>query len=528
MEQYCGKVNPVNDPANIRAAVQEAIDQEREAYAAPVCPQDAPEGPRKFSEDELSHALRDGQDGDAWIYEELHRGRFCFDHSEGQWYVFRAHNWEPDIVREYVAALDHVIAVYVAEAQRWGWLKSKALQQRKKDDADACKAREDAFLKRVAELHNLGRKKAVIELGSAGANSLGITGTEWDADPWLLGCANGVIHLRDGSFREGSPEEYIRCAAPTEWRGIHEPCPVFEMAIREILKGCIALTNFLQRVFGYAVTGLSVEHILVIFWGSKGRNGKGTLLELLAFVLGLLAGPIKAEVLLDQGRARSSAGPDADIMTFRGKRLVWASETDDGRKFNVGKVKWLVGGDSLKGRVPFGRHEVQFAPTHTLFLLTNHCPRADASDAAFWERVFLIPFERSFVDRPTQPHEKQRDPRLLEKLKAEAPGILAWLVRGCLEWQREGLNPPAEVRAATSEYRAGEDTLGQFIVQCCLVAPQCRVQAGNIRAEYECWCEENGHRPVSGYKFSKYLVDRFQRDDSSRYRWYVGVGLKDK
>lgn len=273
------------------------------------------------------------------------------------------------------------------------------------------------------------------------------------------------------------------------------------------------------------LSGTAVEHILGILWG-KGRNGKGTLLEILAFVLGPLAGPILAEMLLEQTRKESASAPRSDIMGLRGRRLAWASETDEERRLNAGKVKWLCGGDTLVGRAPYGRREISFRPTHTLFLLTNHKPQVDPTDNALWSRIHLIAFTLAFVDKPKEAHERLRDPYLLEKLKGEASGILAWLVRGCLEWQRQGLNPPAEVRGATEEYRDHEDVLAAFIADCCTVSPNARVKAGKLRESFESWCKEMGMTPIDGKKFGQRIRERFDATPRTKHGfYYIGIGL---
>ena len=138
-------------------------------------------------------------------------------------------------------------------------------------------------------------------------------------------------------------------------------------------------------------------------------------------------------------------------MALRGRRIAWASETNEGRRLDSGRVKLLTGGGFLVGRAPFGKREIAFPQSHTLFLLTNSKPHAPSEDYALWKRLKLLPFAVSFVDDPREPNERKADKGLVDKLKGEAPGVLAWLVRGCLEWQRRELDPPEIVQAATVE-----------------------------------------------------------------------------
>ena len=283
------------------------------------------------------------------------------------------------------------------------------------------------------------------------------------------------------------------------------------------------MADYLQRLLGYCATGLTVEHIFPIFHGA-GRNGKGTLFEVMAYVLGPYAGPTEAELILKQKMTRQSGGPTSDIIYLRGKRLVWISETDEGRRLNAGRVKWLSGGDTLTGRGNYDRRQISFRPSHKLILLTNHRPHADASDYALFQRLHLVPFTLSFVEDPQKPKERKADKGLLEKLKAEGPGILAWLVRGCLAWQKEGLNPPEAVKAATKAFQEEEDLIGQFISEKCTLGPGLEVQAGTLFTAYQEWTEKNGLKAFSGVKFGREIRNRFD-SYKDRNTFYTGVDL---
>jgi putative DNA primase/helicase len=472
---------------------------------------------------EILRACDAHEDGDAWIAIQIFRGRLCFDHSAGRWFIYTGHHWEEANLNEQIAMLEEVIGVYGEEAKKQAWLRLKAAKDRDKDAENEAKANEDKLLRRIGELQHLPRKKRILELAAAGVDSLGMTGREWNADPWKLGCANGTIVLRTGEFRPGMPEEFIRTAAPTDWAGLNAQSPQYERFLLEIFNGCEALVAFLQRLLGCAIIGAVLEHFLVVLWG-PGRNGKSTILEVLGHTLGRLAGAVQAELLLAQKWTRSSAGPSSDILALRGRLLAWASESGKGQQIDAGKVKWLTGGDSLVGRAPYGRDEVTFAPSHTLFLLTNHRPRVDPTDFALWERIFLIPFELSFVSEPVKPNERKSNPYLLEKLKSEASGILSWLVRGALEYQRVGLCPPESVKAATKEYQKAEDLLAHFIDDCCTIQPGAEVKAGELYEAYRAWCDVMGHRAMSGTTFGGRIKEQCPAEKRGHV-FYQGIGL---
>jgi putative DNA primase/helicase len=157
--------------------------------------------------------------------------------------------------------------------------------------------------------------------------------------------------------------------------------------------------------------------------------------------------------------------------------------------------------------------------------MTNHKPQANPDDFALWGRIHLVPFEFSFVDNPTEPHHRQRDKHLVGKLKKEASGILAWLVRGFFEWKEKGLNPPAKVLEATEQYQQEEDTIGQFINERCILAPGMQIQASIFYQEYKKWCEDNGYKPIWGNTFANRASKRFKKDEQKRANFYLGVGL---
>jgi len=257
----------------------------------------------------------------------------------------------------------------------------------------------------------------------------------------------------------------------------------------------------------------------------RGRNGKTTLMEIIAFVLGPYAVAIENHMLLKQQYTRSSGGARSDLMALRSKRLAYASETSDGQSFNSGEVKWLTGGGTITAREPYGKRPVSFPPTHTLFLDTNVLPHVNNYDFAFAQRVHVIDFTESFVNEPSNVHEHQADPYLLETLKKEASGILAWLVRGCWAWQAEGLNPSDSVKANNVDYQKSEDSLSHFISECCILGPDKIVKAGLLFEAYTEWCRRTGHEPMNQTNFGKKIKDSFDFKSKDTGIHYVGIGL---
>jgi len=157
-------------------------------------------------------------------------------------------------------------------------------------------------------------------------------------------------------------------------------------------------------------------------------------------------------------------------------------------------------------------------------MLTNFKPRVNVSDFALWNRIHLIPFKFSFVDDPKEPHHRKIDPNLMEDLKKEAPGILAWLVQGFREWKEKGLRPPAAVLQAVEQYKEEEDVVGLFIGDCCVIAAGAKAKGQELYDAYKSWCEREGRKPMWQVKFGEQMKSRFAWKKEGVIVYY-GIGL---
>jgi len=514
--------------AEILQEVNANVEAERLQFAPEPEPGKEPE-PEPIPSADIMRALHKNEDGDADLFIKKHGGRLVYDHAAGQWFTWAGHHWIPDTTEEALAGVAEVADLYVTEMKRQAWARAGATKAGETKAAKAAADNEKHLGQRVRDLRTIRRKQAVLHLARAGGDTLGITGDEWDLDPRSLPVLNGVLDLRTGDFRNGDPSDYFKTFAPIPWNGMKSPRPTWEAFLQSTFGGDAELVKFMGRLLGYAITGQTTEAITPILWGA-GRNGKTVLLQAVSDVLGPdLAGPIEAEMLLESRFTRQSGGPSSDLLHLRGRRLAWLSETNENRRINSGKVKLLSGGDLITGRAPFGKRQITFRPTHKIFLLTNHRPRADAQDMALWARVLLIPFEMVFVPRPNpaKSNERLADLNMAEKLRAEGPGILAWLVNGCLEWQRIGLNPPESVMVATKQYQEAEDTLKTFRAERCNEGPTLQVRAGAFYTAYKVWAEGNGEQPVTGKKFGLFMTEVYDSTKKGTGKVYLGVDICD-
>jgi putative DNA primase/helicase len=231
--------------------------------------------------------------------------------------------------------------------------------------------------------------------------------------------------------------------------------------------------------------------------------------------------------------SRSDRHP-TEVADLFGRRLAVASETHQGRKLNEAFVKDLTGGEPIKAR-RMRENFWQFVPTHKVVLLTNHKPVVVGTDEGIWRRLRLVPFEVTFwnpddyqIGDETPAPELRQDKHLDDKLAAEREGILAWMVQGCLAWQREGLPLPEKVRAATRAYRASEDALSQFLAERCLTVSGHSCRASHLYQAYKTWSEGLGEEAMSGKAFGNAMTERGHERYTNNGTFYRGVVLRQE
>jgi len=501
----------------------------REAEAAQYS-QSSPD-PTAVTPDFLAACAEDGERGAAEMFRRLYmtwdgstspdaykkKRLFCPDPDLG-WHWWDGNHWNPDRSLRVLESVDGVVEVLRKESDRQWALYRQAKKEGDDEGKTLAEHRARSFWKMAKLLNGTRTRKSILTLAAAGRDA-----PPWDRSPWLLPVANGAVDLKTGRLMPGHPSDYLRSGAPVAYRE-DAVCPLWESFLLQVMGGDGKMVAFLKRVLGYAITGLTIHHKFFVFWG-RSRNGKGTIIETVKKVMGPLAGPIQAEMLLDQGRSRSSNSASPDIVDLMGRRIIWASETDENRKFSSAAVKLMTGGDTLKGR-PLQGMMIEIQPNHTLFLLTNERPSAPASDQGFWSRCLLIKFNERFIENPRLPNEHPMDVDLPFKLEAELEGILRWLVEGCLEWQRDGLQPPPRVIADTDEYRGDVDILGRFLSEDCIRFPGAKTQCAELYEHYEKWAKANGLKPWSSIKFSKELVARGLQKTKSNYIYWLDVEIK--
>ena len=425
--------------------------------------------------------------------------RFIFDGASVRVLIWDGTRWTGDQTGEVMRLAREVVASMYAEAASLP------------DQDDR---------KRVAEFarksESQGSLRAMVAL-AASEPELVARREDFDRDQWLLNTPSGTVDLRTGRIRPHDRADLI-----TKITGVpFDPAakaPTWESHLRYFLPEA-AVRAFVLRFLGYALTGVIREHAIAIFWG-EGDNGKSTTLEVVRSALGDYAQNPPADVIL----AKRENGPGNDVARLVGVRLATVVETEESARLRESLLKRLSGGDRMTARFLYGEF-FEFDPTAKFVLSTNHRPNIRGTDHAIWRRINLVPFT---VKIP----EAEKNLAIAETLRSEGAGILAALVRGCLEWQKVGLRPPETVRAATKSYREAEDAVGRFITDLCELADDATILATPLYESYTYWCKDNGEKyPLTQRRFGARLTERGlsneRRESKTGRTLWTGIRLRE-
>jgi putative DNA primase/helicase len=437
--------------------------------------------------------------GNAELFAALYGEKVRFDHKQGRWLIWNdtRSRWVEDKQRK-VRILTKKAARYRAKAalnigdeekrkQEFGW----ALQSEHRYRIDAA-----------------------LELAKSEA-PISDDGERWDSNPWLFGVANGIADLRTGALRPATPQDRITKFSPVAFDA-NAKCPRWEQFLEDIFCADAVLKRYVQKAVGYSLTGCTSEQCLFACYG-EGSNGKTTFLEITLYVQGDYGLDLSFNIL----EAKHYGSTPGEGVNLPGARFAKAVETREGKQLDEARIKAWTGGDTITVR-PLYRNFFSFQPTHKLWLAFNHKPIIGDDSKAMWRRIRLIPFLCTF-------DPQHADKGMLEKLKAEASGILNWAITGCLAWQKEGLQTPKAVEQATSEYEAESDPLAPFFEDCCELDIACRVPKTDLRNAYQDWCRANKEKPVSRKAFAEKMKKRgFGEGSTGSARFWMGLRCRSR
>lgn len=423
------------------------------------------------------------EDGAALAFTERYRNMLRFDHDIGEWFVWIGTHWKCE-----------------RTGLAFSWARELAREMAKAEP------------NKVRLISSKTSFAGGVERFARTDRAFAVTSEIWDQNIYLLGTPGGTVDLRTGLLREAKPEDYITkltAIAPAETAD----CPRWLQFLREATNDDRDLIAFLQQFAGYILTGDIKEHSLLFVHGDGG-NGKGVFLNTLR---GILADYAKAAAMETFVASGSDKHP-TDLAMLRGARLVTASETEEGRAWAESRIKQLTGGDKISAR--FMRQDFfEYTPQFKLLLIGNHKPTLRNVDDAARRRFNIVPFIR-------KPQAPDRD--LEAKLSAEWPGILRWMIEGCLIWQHTGLVRPKVVFDATEEYFGEQDSIRQWIEERCDTGKGTLSDtSSNLFRSWAAWATANGEKAGTNKWFSGALESQgFKKLRSKKGRRFIGIEAK--
>ena len=473
-----------------------------------VPPPDAPPEPSPDLSEGQPRAT-DAANADAFVQAKGRDYRYVIEWES--WLSWRGTHWARDgaAIELFADVVRIARASYLAQKDVVRDLERERIEVAKRDglgspalaEANEKLQRATATLKWHAQSQNTSKVTTCIaQLRSP----LAVSFKALDQCPWYLNVANGTADLRTGELHEHRREDLLtNCLdVPLD---LEAKAPTWDRFLRACMADRTKLVLYLQRLVGYTLTASTQEQLLVFCYGT-GSNGKSTFLKVLHDLLGPYGTSCPRTMLFAQ---KTGEVHPTELATLYGMRLGVCSEVGEGQLLDEAKVKDLTGSDVVTCR-RMNEDFWKFVPTHKLWLAGNHKPVIKGTDNGIWRRVRLVPWEVNFDLSP----DKDKD--LPAKLLAERVGILAWAVKGAIEWQRVGICDPEEVLAATAEYREQSDPVADFFRAHLVFRPDGKMTCKALRGLYERWCEDLGHLPIGAQKLGARLRANGVRPSTQR------------
>lgn len=416
------------------------------------------------------------------------------------WLVYDGKRWQHDELQSTVTQAKQIVAQLFQEA------------------AIADDERRSALIKFAAKSDTAYGIKAMLTLAQ---NELAVTPNDLDRDLWLLNVANGTLDLRTGTLRAHDKDDLITKLAPVYYDP-NAQCPNWLRFVNWTTNQRPALAAYLQKAFGYSLTGDVREQVLFLLHGI-GANGKSTMVEVFRSLMGDYAESLPIDAIM---QTKDGANNSA-IARLKGVRFAYAAEPTEGARLNEGLVKQMTGNEVMTARFLYAE-PFTFLPAFKLWLSANHAPVVRDSGKGMWRRIRRVPFDARLAEAGESPSEQYpaKDELLKDRLLAELPGILNWALEGLGIWQADGLGTPPEVVAATADYRDDMDTFAHFLADCCVVATGNQVRASELVAVYQTWCKDNNERPLAAKHLASALRDRgFTHYRDTRGILWLGLSL---
>lgn len=474
--------------------IESAMDGAVE-YATPYVPDPLLDWPMESSKVAAARELLEADDGGVWVPEltedavakafaERFGEQFKFDvtaggtggtEGTGLWYRFDDRvGWSQDQRGSVIEASRHL--VYRVRKQR-------------------------AFHKDTLSAAGTGFTNAVVRFCRFDPRHVMVS-SDWDADPWVLGVKGGQVDLRTGAFTPARADRFVRLRTSVAPAPPGTATPLWSRYLSEATASDTAYQEWLQRFAGYGLTGDISEEMFAFVYG-KGGAGKGTLLSTFEAIMGDYA--FKAPT--DLFRADSRTNREYQLAKLDGIRMVFSSETEQGTMMAESLVKELTGNEGkINARHPYGK-PFTFAPRFKLVIVGNYAPKLAGRSEQMERRMRVAPFNTL----PAVP-----DTTLKERLRDEYPGILRWMIDGCLMWQRDRLGWCHAVKTASRSYFEEQDTVTLWAGERCSVGPVHRGSPSALLDDFNTWLRARGDKQTDAKAFKESVQARLSGTEWKR------------
>lgn len=410
------------------------------------------------------------------FYEVFHH-LICYVLEPKSWYIYDGKRWAKDTqslkIMELCKTFTYALADYGSHCQ------------------------DEKIIKLSGSLCHIKRRENIIkDAQSINPKSL----SDFDKEKYLFNCQNGILDLKQNIFLPHTSDSYITKLSSVTFDK-NAKCDRWLQFIAEIMQGDEESMKFLQKAFGYSLSGATDLECFFIFYGSTTRNGKSTCCETISHIFGDYASNVQPETI---GRnSKSGSAPSPDIARLKGARLVIMPEPERGLELNVSLIKQLTGGDKYTGRF-LHENPIEFTPEFKIIINTNHRPRINDDTVLSSDRVKLLPFERHF-----NPEEQDTGLKAFFRKEENMSGILNWIIEGYFLLQQEGLTQPQKMEEAITEYREESDIFGAFLNDSLCEAVGYRLATSKLYEKYKNWSSDNGYHPLNNKNFVGELRKRY-------------------
>jgi len=319
------------------------------------------------------------------------------------------------------------------------------------------------------------------------APQLAISAEAFDTEPMVFAAGNTWLDLSMGKPITPSSSKLLSIKSAVKFDE-SASCDLFLGFLNQIFQGDQSLIDYVRRAVGYSMTGRIDEQCFFILNGD-GANGKSTFLNVVSKLLGGYSRTAASQTLM----ANQRQGVGDDLIHLVGARMITVSETDRGQPLAEAKLKRMTGGDDITARALYSTYNT-FKITGKIFLATNNLPTINGTDNGIYRRFQIVPFDRIFT-------ADEQDRGLQNRLEGELPGILNWALRGCLEWQQTGLEPPIKVLEQLNHYKQDMDTVAKFVEDQLVRSPEARLASGQLYTDYRQWCRNMGMHAYDDRQF---------------------------